>query len=105
MPGVPGGSSPNAVGEFYVPATAPSWSPITFQQSIDAATTVTPVEQKQLPKTLAVAVTAAPGIQKQVNKPLAAATTVTPSLVTRLTKLITLAATSVVTAVLSTKTL
>ena len=55
MPGVPGGSSPNAVGAHYVPPTAPSWSPITFQQPVDAATTAAPAVATQKTKLVAIA--------------------------------------------------
>jgi len=55
MPGVPGGSSPNAVGAHYVPPTAPSWSPITFQQGVDAATTAAPAVATQKTKLVAIA--------------------------------------------------
>src|SRR6266571_4913425 len=71
MPGAPGGSSPNAVGQFYVPPTAPSWSPITFQQPVNAVTTTTPAVATQ--KTKLVAIAAVTSVAASLATALAAA--------------------------------
>lgn len=90
MPGAPGGSSPNAVGEFYVPATAPSWSPITFQQPVDSAAAIAVVVQKQVAKPVATTSTILVATQKQASKSLTATSAGVASVVKQLTKKLTL---------------